>query len=89
MPIMYSFSILSNNGEGLCFLVTGSSYQLLMAISGQVFKHDFSLDLNYVCWENSVCVWTLVKKLPWNSSYASALLCTDLSGELGLYSDAF
>lgn len=37
-----------------CFLVTGNSYQLLMAISGQVFKHDFSVDLNYVYWENSV-----------------------------------
>lgn len=41
LPIMHSFSILSNNGEGMCFLVTGS-YQLLLAISGQLFKHDFS-----------------------------------------------
>lgn len=58
MPIMYSTTILSNNGEGLCFLVTGS-YQLLMAISGQVSKHYFSPDLNYMYWENSVYVWKL------------------------------
>lgn len=41
MPIMHSFSILSNNGEGTCFLVPGSC-QSLVAISGQLFKYDFS-----------------------------------------------
>lgn len=46
MPIMHSFSFLSNNGEGMCFLVTGS-YQLLVAISGQLFKHDFSQNFKY------------------------------------------
>lgn len=45
MPVTHSFSILSNNGEEMCFLVTGS-YQSRVAISGQFFKH-FSWNLKY------------------------------------------
>lgn len=48
MPIMHSSSTLSNKAAGMCFLATGS-YQLQVAILGQLFKHHFSWNLKYEC----------------------------------------
>lgn len=72
----------------MCFLVTGS-YQFLVAISGQLFKHDFSQNLKCEYRRIQFVFGCCSKNTSWNPSYTRMLLCADFSGKLGLYSGAF